>query len=183
MSFSKVAVRSASDNPAGIMLLRIRKSFGGELMKLERWALIAEIVSGAAIVITLVILILEVRGNSAELQAATLSDIAGRTQEMALLQVRNPEYAAVRDRMDAGEELTTLERRMVNQALAAQLKLVEESYLAWKDGRLSDEVWESRANWGVNAFQIELRLEMWAGLRSTGGFVKSFSDWLDQAIA
>jgi hypothetical protein len=42
-------------------------------MKLEKWALLAEIVSGVAIVITLVILILEVRGNTDAVRVQTIS--------------------------------------------------------------------------------------------------------------
>lgn len=45
-------------------------------MKLEKLALIAEIVGGAAIVITLIVLIIEVRGNTEAVRAATYQDVA-----------------------------------------------------------------------------------------------------------
>ena len=41
-------------------------------MKLEKWALIAEIVGGLAIVVTLVVLIVEVRGNTDAIAAQTI---------------------------------------------------------------------------------------------------------------
>ena len=42
-------------------------------MKLEKWALIAQIASGFAIIVTLVILIFEVRGNTDAVSAQTIS--------------------------------------------------------------------------------------------------------------
>ena len=40
-------------------------------MKLEKWALIAEIVGGVAIVVTLIALIVELRGNTGAIRAQT----------------------------------------------------------------------------------------------------------------
>ena len=42
-------------------------------MKLQKWALTAEIIGAAAIVVTLVILIVELRGNTDALQAQTIT--------------------------------------------------------------------------------------------------------------
>ena len=53
----------------------------------------AEITGAVAIIVTLVILIFEVRVNTGEVRAATLSSIAGRTQEVNLLKVRNLQFA------------------------------------------------------------------------------------------
>lgn len=50
-------------------------------MKLEKWALGAEIVGATAIVITLIILIVEVRGNSDAIRAQTISAQVDRELE------------------------------------------------------------------------------------------------------
>ena len=47
-------------------------------MKLEKWALLAEIISGVAIVVTVIILIVEVRGNTTVLRATNRQSIAER---------------------------------------------------------------------------------------------------------
>jgi len=38
-------------------------------LKLEKWALMAEVVGSCAVVLTLIILIVEIRGNSDEMRA------------------------------------------------------------------------------------------------------------------
>lgn len=46
-------------------------------MKLERLALLAEVVGGAAIVISLIVLVLEVRQNTAAVRASTYEEEQG----------------------------------------------------------------------------------------------------------
>ena len=45
-------------------------------MKLKKWALIAEVVGGVAIVVSLVVLIFEVRGNTEAVRAATFQNVS-----------------------------------------------------------------------------------------------------------
>lgn len=59
-------------------------------MKLEKWASIAEIACGFAIIVTLIILIVEVRGNTDAIRAQTLS-----TQRVAENQRRERVIAKV----------------------------------------------------------------------------------------
>lgn len=47
----------------------------GVPMKLEKYALLAEILASVAVVVTLVVLLIEVRGNTAAIRAATLLEV------------------------------------------------------------------------------------------------------------
>ncbi len=59
-------------------------------MKLEKWALLAEVISGAAIVVTLVLLILEVRADT-DLSRATANRAVTRDfDEYRALLLTNP---------------------------------------------------------------------------------------------
>ncbi len=60
--------------------------------KLSDWASIAEIVSGVAIVVTLIVLILQVQGNTDELRAASQTTISGRIQAVVLATIENPRF-------------------------------------------------------------------------------------------
>ena len=46
-------------------------------MKLERWAMVGEIIASIAIVVTLAILIVELRGNTNAIQVATIDNVTG----------------------------------------------------------------------------------------------------------
>ena len=50
-------------------------------MKLEKWALGAEILGGIAIVVTLIVLIIEVRGNTSAIQAQTINTLVANERE------------------------------------------------------------------------------------------------------
>ena len=83
-------------------------------MKLKKWALIAEIVGGAAIVISLIVLIVEIRGNTdaiqAQAEAARLeSDRARRYPLIA----NEGGLAKLILKKNNGEELSDLERFQV----------------------------------------------------------------------
>jgi hypothetical protein len=69
--------------------------------KLSDWANLAEIVGSFAIVVTLVILIVEVRANTAATEAATRQSIAARTEVITLTTAATPSLALVLENPDS----------------------------------------------------------------------------------
>ena len=65
-------------------------------MNLEKWSLIAEITGGVAIVISVVILIVEVRGNTAAIRAASAQSITDATVDVLTLMASDGELSALR---------------------------------------------------------------------------------------
>ena len=151
-------------------------------MKLEKWALMAEITGAVAIVVTLVILIFEVRGNTGEVRAATLSSIAGRTQEVNLLKVRSLQFAEVMARLDAGDELSPAESAQVIDYLLAVLKVAEESFISNRDGRLDEDVWLTRGTAALLHIHEERSKAMYLVIRDRGSLTTEFTDWFDAAF-
>ncbi len=151
-------------------------------MKLEKYALIAEIIGGFAIVVTLIILVFEMRGNTEEIRAATLANIAARTQEFALLSIRNPHMADIEYRLSTGAELSPTEIELVGGVVIALLKLGEESFIAYRDGRLEEEIWGTRGAVVLNLLDDELERDLYVEFREGGVLIKGFTDWLDAEL-
>ena len=151
-------------------------------MKLKRWALIGEIVGSFAIVLTLVILIFEVRGNTGEIRAATLANIAVRTQEFALLNARSRQLAELYAKLDEGEELNSADLVQLGSVTIGALKLAEESFIAESDGRLDLDIWETRAAFVIAALNHKVLRDHYVGFRETAVLVPEFTDWLDLAL-
>ena len=63
-------------------------------MKLERCALVAEIVGSIAVVVTLAILILEVRENTDESRASNRQSVISDLREQLLVRAQSPSLAA-----------------------------------------------------------------------------------------
>ncbi len=151
-------------------------------MKLEKWALIGEIVGSFAIVVTLVILIFEVRGNTGEIRAATLADIARRTQEFALLNARSRQLAELYAKFDEGEELSSADLMQLGSVTIGALKLAEESFIAERDGRLDPEIWETRAAFVIAQLNRKVLRDQYVSFRESAVLVPEFTDWLDLAL-
>ena len=108
--------------------------------QLQKWALIAEIFGGVAVIITLVLLVTEVRNNSRLIQADTYDRIAADMAQWRM------DYA----RIDALVELNylDLEDMSPRQILRARDRLVtqflifERAYIQWDMGNMEDRGWE-----------------------------------------
>lgn len=152
-------------------------------MNLQKWALVAEIVGGLAVICTLLLLIFEIRGNTEELRAASQANIAARTQALPIALMTNPQWADVYRRWITGQDLTPTERTQVFGHLITVLKLAEESYFAYRDGRLEEEIWQTRAELALSALTDDHNRGIWKTQASvSGNFTQEFVDWFDVAV-
>ena len=143
-------------------------------MNTSKLAEVSEIVSSAAIIITLIALIFEIRANTDETRAATLTNIASRTQAFTIAHMTNPQVE---------KDLSNADSGLVRSLMIASLKVAEESYIAYRDGRLDEDIWETRATLALAAMRSAQAREMWmAGLRYNGTFIREFDEWLDAAL-
>ena len=152
-------------------------------MKLEKWALIAEITSGVAIVATLIFLIIEIRGNSAAVRATALTSISERTNALLLGAVSNPAYLEARFTEARGEELSSEAEFVLGSILGLQLKLAEESFIAFSDGHLEEEVWLTRVEVALDFLSGEKNRRRWEIRRDMGWYVQDFVDYIDLEIS
>ena len=92
-------------------------------MKLEKWALIAEIVGSVAVVTTLIFLIIEIRGNSAAVRAESLTSISERTSMLSMDAIANLLYVGAVSRELRGEDLSTEDEFVLANGLGARIRL------------------------------------------------------------
>ncbi len=152
-------------------------------MKLEKWALIAEIVGAFAIVVTLIFLIVEIRGNSTAIRAATATSISDRTQTLILSGIANSAVMEARLRDANGDELSALDEMIINQVQGASMKLAEESFIAFRDGNLDSDVWLTRAEIVLDNLASERERDRWADRRESGWYVQDFVDYIDGELS
>jgi len=149
-------------------------------MKLEKYALIAEVVSAIAVVITLIFVIVEIRANTAATLASNRQSLAGRTEQFLATNSTSPELAALVVKVRRDEELTAEERYQYGNYLGHALRLAEEGYLLYLDDALSNEYWQTRARNTIDSRMYgELSRELyyeWSGL---GWFTPQFTEWMD----
>ena len=108
-------------------------------MKLEKYGVIAEIVGGLAIVVTLIFLIMEVRGNSEAIRAQTAQATFGISAESFYY----PEGNLALDKMLLGEELSAEEFSHATSLLAAIFTTFDNHYYQYRQGTLDEEIHEA----------------------------------------
>jgi hypothetical protein len=113
-------------------------------MKLEKWGVIAEIVSGVAVVITLVVLIVGVRENTAITRVSVYGDLLDAIGEIDRLTIADPELDRLISTLFEGstETLTESQRRRVRTYLNALFKNYERAYFSREYGVIGDAEWE-----------------------------------------
>ena len=128
-------------------------------MKLDKIALIAEIVGGAAIVITLIVLLLEVRGNTAAIQAATLLEVNQIARDHLILMWSNEDASRI-DQIGSQNlsELSPEEQQRYNWNVRSFWLGMQTVYRQYDLGTLPDEEW--RVYYNVICLNIS-----WPGTR------------------
>jgi len=114
-------------------------------MKLEKWALLAEIVGAAAIVISLVFVGLEIRSNTQAAQAATFQTTVAYDVELLLSQGRDADTArAYVAWLGDPDSVSGGEQDQAGLLSVATMRHLENLYLQYQAGMLSDEAWSAR---------------------------------------
>jgi len=148
-------------------------------MKLEKLALIGELVGGIAIVISLGVLIVEVRSNTDAILDSNRQSIATRAQEPALILVENPD---INDAVTAAIEGQDIPEEMFGEVAnfaSAGLRVAEEAFLLKEEGKLDERYWEQRANVTLSLDRNDALRANFREFRDRGFYVEEFTDWLD----
>jgi hypothetical protein len=113
-------------------------------MRLKRWALVAEIVGSVAVVVTLAILILEVRENTEESRATNRQSVIDDLREQLLVRAQSASLADALAAAEAGQQLTPAQSSQYIGYLMAVIKSVEEAYFQYAEGRLDRAYLDTR---------------------------------------
>ena len=154
-------------------------------MKLERWALIAEIVGSFAVVVTLVFLLVEVRENTEETRAANRHTVFTDLREQLLVRAQSPSLAAVIESASSGMELTPAQQSQYIGYLFAVIKSVEEAYFQYAEGRLDKEYLDTRIAGLVNRNFLgnELGRAFFEDNKERGEITAEFAQMIDAQFA
>ena len=112
-------------------------------MKLEKWALIAEVISGVAVVVTLIFLILGINENTRATYAGTYQLLLSEINDISLVVQQNDALSIARSRFEetGWEGLDELDTFRVRNAERSNFRVYESAYYAYGHGTLDDAEW------------------------------------------
>lgn len=113
-------------------------------MKLEKLALVAEIVGAVAVVVSVLYVGLEVRQNSATLQAASFQAVSDSLTEFTASVGRDPELTRIYTTglREGRHGLTDSEWSQFNLLMVAMVRRLENAYFQSHQGFIPAEQWD-----------------------------------------
>ena len=154
-------------------------------MKLKKLALLSETIGGAAIVVTLVILIVEIRGNTAVLEASYRQSISARVEERTMAIAGNPQLSEIMslafsdpDAIETG----SAEWSQLSTLYVSLMTATEEAYLLYQDGHLDEEYFYARARRALTVLDNSIGREFFRDSRAAGTYLPEFMDWIDDTF-
>ena len=148
-------------------------------MKLSDWANIAEIVSGIAVVVTLVILVIGIRENTVAIQASSRQSIASRIEERAMSVATNREMAELlaRSTRPGTLDIATPEGIQIVYFFTSVMSNMEEACLQYDEGNLDPGYLEARARRALTAMAGPLGEQFLAERFSESTYEPNFVQW------
>jgi len=152
-------------------------------MNLQDWASLAEVVSGFAVVISLIYVGYQVKINTAEKRAASVQSITTGYRELALVDVNNEAASVAWHKVLNGGELSGRELDLMSDAIYAHLMALEEAFDKHKSGYIDEEFLDAR----VKLMQLRLLLSpqvrrIYEGMKKNGIYTSSFIAWLENEL-
>ena len=110
-------------------------------VNLQRYALIAEIVGGLAVVITLIFLILEIRANTEAVRINSYDQLVKDVAAWRLNLANNPHLLDVISRSGV-EPISESESLPVRSAFISLFQTYERAFIQFESGYLTELMWE-----------------------------------------
>lgn len=149
-------------------------------MKLEKWALVAEIASGIAVLVTLVVLVIGVRDNTNVTRAAVYENLMSDLNQFNLAMVNDPELSLLwaGDRSTADKDAEAASRLvLLNRVI---YRIYESAYFSFENGSLGLAQWQ---RFGATICQTRRRAdaELWSGTASV--LTDEFLSYIEESCA
>jgi len=152
-------------------------------MKLGKLAQIAEIISGVAVLITLIFLYIEVRENSAVIRASSYGQSTALINEWRYQGANSPELTRL-FRLFANGEANTfneIERQQFGFYLGGLWGVYESSFFAREYGILGEQEWGRFQGNACNIYQTALPQELWLTMKNL--MSEEFSMYIESECA
>ncbi len=145
-------------------------------MKLEKYGVIAEIISSVAIIVTLVILVTEVRGNTEAIRAQTAQATFGTSTESFYYAEGNA--ALAKAETDGWTALTVDERAHAEALMSAIFNSFDSNYYQYRHGTLDEEIHEAYISRLQGLMSIQVFQDKW--IRVKQYHTKPFQVYVDE---
>jgi hypothetical protein len=151
--------------------------------KLSNLANVAEVLSGIAVVITLVILILGIRENTEVTRASMFQNTTGRLIEWRDRSIDDPEIAVLlRSVFDSNYDgISEVDSFRQSQLMLSLFQIYEQAYFANKSGFLGEQEW-SRFERPICQFYSLSAGSPW-GLAVLGSMTEEFAGYVEVSCA
>ena len=150
---------------------------------LQNYALIAEIIGGIAVVVSLIYVGFQIEQNTSERRAESIRSITQGNRELALVYVNNAEAGIAWHKVLDGKALTRRELNIMSDSVYAHLMLLEETYNAFEAGYVGEDflkprtaLIEQKILWSKDLRRV------YSEMKSAGIFSMKFTDWLDKQL-
>ena len=154
-------------------------------MKLKKVALLSEIIGGVAIVVSLIVLIVEIRGNTNALQASYRQSISARVEQRTMDLAGNRQLSEVLSMVttDPGAiETASAEWSQLTFFYISLMTATEEAYLLYRDGHLDEAYFHARARRALLVLDNPLGREFYRESRVAGTYLPEFMEWVDDTF-
>ncbi len=150
--------------------------------KLSEWASIAEVVSAVAVVVSLLYVGYQISENTSEARAANRQQLVSRAHSAVTAVATSPELAGIVAKVGEGSTLTSAELSQYGYLVRGVLYDVQEAFLLYQEGRLTEDYWNTRASIVVAYLVPASARNVYHRDKSLGAFHPEFVQWLDSAI-
>ena len=150
-------------------------------MKLEKVALIAEIISSVAIVVTLIVLLIEVRGNTAAIHAATYQNVVDSITTPLYARGTDPDTARIWEAGSAGERLEPLDQTRYFNLVGANMRRFENAFYQYQIGGIEESQWQPIENIISSLMSSPGHMVWWSDSR--GVYSAEFQNLIDSVAS
>ena len=149
--------------------------------KLGQWASIAEIISAAAVIVSLLYVAMQIKQNTAAVQSNTFQEVAAEWGGLQLAIIENSDFADVLVKAESQESLTPSEAYRLNTWIFYMLTNWEQAFLGYEQGLLAEEGWlgwDGYYKWLISQSYFR---SAWDA-NPVAGFAPSFMQYVNQHL-
>ena len=156
-------------------------------MNLQKWALIAEILGGVAVIASLGFVGYQLQQsneqtalNTRALELAAYQQLIERISDFNLITIQSPELRVAREKIRSGAEFSSDEAGVLNAFLYLAYRNGDLAFLQYEQGIIDEQQLRSGLGLLINFLELPLIQKHWEGAQQ--GFVDSYRDYINQRI-
>lgn len=147
-------------------------------MKLDTSVKIAEIISAVAVIVTLIILVYEVRNNTESNRALVYGQEMDRLNSIRFAELNNPELTELNLLFRSGDlsKLSETQQQRLRRFLGAQWSIYESAFFQYQVGHFGEVEWSRYDDSICRQYARAKAAELWVDL--TLSMTRQFSDFV-----